>query len=414
MTYEACIDFLYGQLPVFQKQGKSAFKPSLKNTELLCEHLGHPERSFKSIHVAGTNGKGSVCNLLHSIYQETGLKVGLYTSPHLINFRERIRVNEEFISKEFIVRFVNQHQAFIEQLKPSFFEVCVAMCFSYFQHQKIDLAIIETGLGGRLDSTNVVSPILSVITNIGLDHTEFLGNSLAEIAVEKAGIIKSETPVVIGRHQPETQEAFTIVANKLKAPLEFAQDEPDSQVVSQAKPLYQQENLRTALAAIGNLQHILPCPESAVKNGIEKFFSGLNSHGRWQVLQNSPVVIADAAHNTSAIRALTKEVERMTFKTLRIIFGMVSDKSIDSILKALPAQATYYTCAANIPRAMSSTLLCNELISLNMDARNCSTPEMAFRSALDDSHKDDLILITGSFFVIGELLEHLHIKLVNQ
>lgn len=414
MTYQACLDFLYGQLPVFQKQGRSAFKPSLRNTERLCEHLGNPETSFKAIHVAGTNGKGSVCHLLHSIYQEAGLKVGLYTSPHLIDFRERIQVNNEYVSKEFVVDFVTQHQPFIEELKPSFFEVCVAMCFSYFGQQSVDLAIIETGLGGRLDSTNVLYPILSIITNIGLDHTEFLGNSLEEIAAEKAGIIKKGTPVIIGRRQPETEKVFNTKATELEAPLEFAKDRYVPSLHREVRPAYQYENLATSLTAINTLQRILPCTESAVKRGIDRFFSGLNSHGRWQVIQKSPLVIADAAHNTPAIKVLAQEVNNMTFKNLRIIIGLVADKSIDSVLEALPKTAIYYTCAAAIPRALSSANLSSKMAAFEMTVKDCSSPKQALKMALNDSEEQDLILVTGSFFVIGELLEHLDIKLVNQ
>ena len=378
MNYQQTIDFLFSQLPIYQRQGKIAYRADLGNIVALCKAMGNPQNKFKSIHIAGTNGKGSTSHMLASVLQSTGLKVGLYTSPHLKDFRERIRINGKMITKKSIVAFVEDHKALIEKLDPSFFEMTVALAFHYFNIMKVDVAIIEVGLGGRLDSTNVIKPLLSVITNISKDHMNLLGNTITKIATEKAGIIKPKTPVVIGEKSATTAPLFSQIAEKVDAPIRFAQEEFKLKIidtntilsyqrfeVSQGDQLvhpdlridllgeYQSQNLTTVLCAVNVLRkRKFKIEDKHIIKGLSKTKSLTGFQGRFQVLDFKPLTICDPGHNVAGVKKIVKQIKSIPHKELHFVLGMVSDKSITDILKLLPHRATYYFTKANIPRAM--------------------------------------------------------------
>ena len=402
MTYQETLNWMFAQLPMYQRQGKTAFKKDLSNIIALSNELGNPENNFKTIHVGGTNGKGSTSHMIASVLQEAGYKVGLYTSPHLKNFTERIRINGIEISKENVVDFITKTQPFLETKKLSFFEMTVGMAFDYFSNEKVDIAIIEVGLGGRLDSTNIITPEVSVITNIGLDHTQFLGNTLPEVATEKAGIIKNDVPVVIGERQQEVEAVFIAKADACNSEILFASDmKRDYQTDLLGD--YQQNNIQTSITAIQQLKDFEVTKENLEK-GLLNVVKNTSLKGRWQVLREKPKVICDTAHNKEGLCYTLKQLEKESFKSLHIVLGMVSDKNIDDILTLFPINATYYFCKPDIPRGLSSEILKKSALKLNLKGDAFSSVNQAFEIALNVASKEDVIYIGGSTFVIAEVL----------
>jgi dihydrofolate synthase/folylpolyglutamate synthase len=423
MNYEQTLDYLYSRLPVFHQIGSSAYKPGLENTIRILTALHQPQNSFRSIHVAGTNGKGSVSHFLSSILQSAGFKTGLYTSPHLVDFGERIRVNGETIDKQFVVDFVENHKSLIEKVQPSFFEITMAMAFDYFAKSEVDVAVIEVGLGGRLDSTNIIQPELSIITNISFDHEEFLGHTLPEIAAEKAGIIKPHTPVVIGEALSETKPVFIQKALEMNAPIFFSEDsrqvfferyEENRMWVktSDGKSYlvgltgnYQLKNIATVLTAVDQLRKTnFEITESNLKEGLEKVIEKTGLQGRWQIISSSPEIIADTGHNPGGIAFVSQQLKTQQFRTLRMVFGMVNDKDIDTVLTLLPKNGVYYFTQAKIKRAFPSEDLLQKGQLAGLNGKAFSTIEEAIKVALNEADKEDLIFIGGSNYVVGEAL----------
>lgn len=427
MQYPEALDYLYSRLPVFHRIGPKALKPGLGNTLRLCAAVGNPQDQFRSIHVAGTNGKGSTSHMLAAVYAAAGYRVGLYTSPHLKSFTERIRINGQPIAEEAVARFVTDHQATIEAVEPSFFEVTVAMAFDCFAREQVDLAIIEVGLGGRLDSTNVITPLTSVITNIGYDHTDILGDTLPQIAAEKAGIIKKGVPVVVSETQPETEPVFRETAALANAPITFAdrlyvvQDRaiaeghrlvavthPDGSAATYRLDLlgqYQLRNLPAVLAAIAGLQATIPVPETALQTGLETVSSSTGLKGRFQILRRSPLVIADTAHNEAGLRVLFEMIDTYPRQTLRLVLGLVADKDRASVLAVLPPEGVYYFCQAQTPRALPSDRLQAEAALAGLTGDVFPDVDSALAAALAQSTPDDLVVITGSNYIIAELTD---------
>ena len=405
MTYEETVEYLFHVTPVFEKTGASAYKEGLSNTHALDEHFGHPHRQFKTIHVAGTNGKGSCSHTLAAILQSAGYKVGLYTSPHLVDFRERIRVNGQCISKEYVVDFVEQERSFFEPLHPSFFELTTAMAFKYFAEQAVDIAVIEVGLGGRLDCTNIITPVLSIITNISFDHTQFLGNTLAKIAGEKAGIIKKNVPVVIGETTPETLPVFQKKAAAKSAPLHLAETfEVAHDYDFELKGLYQQKNKQTILCAVNSLKDVFTIPEEAIKKGMAHVCELTGLTGRWQTLQTRPLVICDTGHNVGGWQYLAEQIKAQTCKTLRIVFGMVDDKDINTVMQLLPKQAVYYFTQASSHRAIPVHKVQEIAKAHQLEGMTFSNVKDAYQQALSDAHPDDFIFVGGSSYLVADLL----------
>jgi dihydrofolate synthase/folylpolyglutamate synthase len=424
MNYQQTIDYLYNTLPMFSRMGSAAFKKDLTNTLLLCERLGNPHKKFKSIHVAGTNGKGSVSHMLAAIFQTAGYKTGLYTSPHLYDFRERIKVNGIMCDEDFVVDFVERIQPAIEEIQPSFFEITVVMAFEFFVQQKVDVAIIEVGLGGRLDSTNVIIPELSVITNIGWDHMNLLGDTLEEIAFEKGGIIKENVPVIIGEKKEETEKVFRNIASQKHAPIFFAQenfsvtgykllnDSIDISVVdkdssvrnyqSDLAGIYQTKNILSVLQAVELLkgwnlsqQHI----QTALKK--VKQLTGL--HGRWEVIHKEPLVVLEVAHNKDGIEQMLQHLQNTHFNKLHIVVGVVKDKDVEAVLKLLPQEADYYFTQAHIPRALNAETLQEKASGFSLNGHCFDEVNEAIRHALTLASKDDLIIVCGSIFLVAEV-----------
>lgn len=405
MTYEETVEYLFHVTPVFEKTGASAYKEGLSNTHALDEHFGHPHRQFKTIHVAGTNGKGSCSHTLAAILQSAGYKVGLYTSPHLVDFRERIRVNGQCISKEYVVDFVEQERSFFEPLHPSFFELTTAMAFKYFAEQAVDIAVIEVGLGGRLDCTNIITPVLSIITNISFDHTQFLGNTLAKIAGEKAGIIKKNVPVVIGETTPETLPVFQKKAAAKSAPLHLAEAfQVAHDYDFELKGLYQQKNKQTILCAVNCLKDVLTIPEEAIKKGMAHVCELTGLTGRWQTLQTRPLVICDTGHNVGGWQYLAEQIKAQTCKTLRIVFGMVDDKDINTVMQLLPKQAVYYFTQASSHRAIPVHKVQEIAKAHQLEGTTFSNVKDAYQQALSDAHPEDFIFVGGSSYLVADLL----------
>lgn len=426
--YKEVTEWLFSQLPMYQRQGKAAYKDNLDNTLALDAHFKHPHQSFKSIHVAGTNGKGSVSHMIASVLQEAGYKVGLYTSPHLKDFRERIRVNGQMVEKDFVVEFVGNNQDIIGQLQPSFFELTVAMAFQYFAHRKIDVAVIEVGMGGRLDSTNIIKPEISVITNIGLDHTQFLGDSLEKIAVEKGGIIKSKVPVVIGEKQKETEKVFRRLASEKNSEIVFAEEKYsvdygmltiDHTLSLNIKSgddiiyrnlevdqpgLYQMKNTVTALVALEKVQETFSIGENNIRKGLKKVKANTGLLGRWQVLSADPFIICDIAHNEDGLSFVVEQLRQTPHKKLHIVLGMVNDKKADDILSFLPDHAYYYFTRAAIPRALDEQELMAKGFKAGLKGMSYPTVKMALEAAKKRYRKDDLIFVGGSTFVVAEVL----------
>ena len=429
-NYQETLDFLFQQLPMFQRVGKAAYKADLSITQKLCDAWNHPELAFPSIHIAGTNGKGSVANLLASILMEQGYKVALFTSPHLKDFRERIRIQGQPISKEKVINFVNdtyygKNSALIQSLKPSFFELTFLIAMQHFADNQVDIAVVETGMGGRLDSTNVVRPVLSIITNIGMDHMAFLGDSLQKIAVEKAGIIKEKVPVVVGKRQSETLEVFEQVVRNKDSKLIFAEDEVSigenqlnvngqisfiwkgkkHELQSPFLATYQLENLRTVFFTAQYMSSLgFPISDQSISIGIQKVSSNMGFMGRWQLLQDKPLIICDTGHNVDGIGHVVKQLASMDYENLHLVWGMVNDKELDAVLSLLPKKATYYFCKANIPRAMDAHELREQALSFNLTGNAFPTVNDALSAAKKAASPNDLVFIGGSTFVVAEIL----------
>jgi dihydrofolate synthase/folylpolyglutamate synthase len=402
MTYKETVDFLFEQLPQFQNIGSKAYNGKLDNIIDICELLDNPQNKFKTIHVAGTNGKGSVCNMLASILTQSGYKVGLFTSPHLLDFRERIKINGEVISENYVIDFVKNHNQVFSEIKPSFFEWSTALAFDYFESNKVDIAIIETGLGGRLDSTNIITPLVSVITSIGIDHTQYLGNTLEAIAREKGGIIKPYIPVVLGE-DIEMEFVFEEIALQNNSPMHIA-SQKNNQPLSSLKGDFQKNNVATALTVIDLIQETFPTITSrSISIGLMATQTNTGFRGRWETLQNSPKVIADIGHNVHAINQTIKELDKENYNQLHVIWGMVADKEIEKVIDLLPKNATYYLCTPNIPRALSTEEL-EKSFSEKQTAISFSTCSEAFSTTLKNANPDDLILVGGSTFVVSEIL----------
>ena len=402
MTYKEILDWMFVQLPMYQNDGSTAFKKDLTNILALSKELGFPEQKFKSIHVAGTNGKGSTSHILASILQEAGYKVGLYTSPHLKNFTERIRINGVEISEEKVTEFINGNKDFLEQQKMSFFEMTVGLAFDYFASEKVDMAIIEVGLGGRLDSTNNITPEVAVITNIGLDHTQFLGETLPEIASEKAGIIKKNIPVVIGEEQAAVKSVFIAKAAKESAPIYFASDASGT-YISDLLGDYQIQNSKTAAAAIKRLEGYQVSKEN-IKNGLLNVVKNTNLKGRWQVLQEHPKVICDTAHNKEGLAIVLNQLKKQPFKKLHIVLGVVADKKLETILPLFPSSAHYYFCKPAISRGLSEAVLEANAKKFDLLGKKYSSVKLALKSALLNANQEDIIYVGGSTFVVAEII----------
>jgi dihydrofolate synthase/folylpolyglutamate synthase len=402
MTYKEILDWMFVQLPMYQNDGSTAFKKDLTNILALSKELGFPEQKFKSIHVAGTNGKGSTSHILASILQEAGYKVGLYTSPHLKNFTERIRINGVEISEEKVTEFINGNKDFLEQQKMSFFEMTVGLAFDYFASEKVDIAIIEVGLGGRLDSTNSITPEVAVITNIGLDHTQFLGETLPEIAFEKAGIIKKNIPVVIGEEQAAVKGVFIAKAAKEGAPIYFASDASET-YISDLVGDYQIQNSKTAVAAIKILKGYQVSKEN-IKNGLLNVVENTNLKGRWQVLQEHPKVICDTAHNKEGLAIVLNQLKKQPFKKLHIVLGVVADKKLETILPLFPSSADYYFCKPAISRGLSEAVLEANAKKFDLVGKKYSSVKLALKTALLNANQEDIIYVGGSTFVVAEII----------
>lgn len=406
MDYQETIDWMFNQLPMYQTQGASAYKKDLTNTILLMNYLHHPEKDIKTIHVAGTNGKGSTSHLLAAVLQEAGYKVGLYTSPHLKDFRERIKINGKDISENFVCNFINSHRSFFEENQLSFFEMTVGLAFDYFKNQEVDIAIIEVGMGGRLDSTNIINPLVSVITNIGFDHTQFLGNTLELIAAEKAGIIKAKTPVVIGEYTAETKDVFITKANQQKAPIYFASDLISENYPSALIGDYQIHNKKTVLQTIKILQEVsdFKITDENCKNGFLNVIERTNLQGRWQILQECPKVICDTAHNKDGLKIVLNQLQKESFSRLHIVLGVVNDKDLSEILPLFPKNAIYYFSKPNNFRGLDPFILQQKAKDLELLGEVYNSVVIAYEKALQVAHSGDIIYVGGSTFVVAEIL----------
>lgn len=405
MNYQETTNWMFNQLPMYQLQGASAYKEDLTNIKLLAEHLGNPERGLKCIHIAGTNGKGSTSHMLASVLQEAGYKVGLYTSPHLKDFRERIKINGKEISENFVCEFIAKHKDFFEANDMSFFEMSVGLAFDYFASEKTDIAIIEVGLGGRLDATNIIIPLVSVITNIDLDHTQFLGTTHSQIAGEKAGIIKQNVPVVIGEYIPETKAVFLAKAEEKNAPIYFA-----SELISEVFPSdligdYQFHNKKTVQQTIAVLidQSEFKVSDENVKSGLLNVVKNTGLQGRWQQLGENPKIICDTAHNKHGLAVVMNQIQKETFENLHIVLGVVNDKDLDSILPLFPKKAHYYFCRPDSSRGLSTEILLNAAEKYNLKGEKYDSVEAAFLEAKKNAGKNDFIYVGGSTFVVAEL-----------
>ncbi|CAH8285110.1 dihydrofolate synthase/folylpolyglutamate synthase [Mariniflexile fucanivorans] len=405
MTYQDTLNWMFSQLPMYQRQGQSAFRKDLSNTIKLAEELKHPEKGFRSIHVAGTNGKGSTSHMLASILQEAGYKVGLYTSPHLKDFRERIKINGKVVSKQFVTRFIKKHKLFFETNSLSFFEMTVGMAFEFFSKEKVDIAVIEVGMGGRLDSTNIIVPEVSVITNIGFDHTQYLGNTLEAIAFEKGGIIKPNIPVIIGETQTETTSVFSELAKKNNANIVFADKEKTESFTSDLTGIYQSKNIVTVVQTVKELQKKgFNISYENIKQGLLKVVKNTGLMGRWQTLQTNPKVVCDTGHNRDGLSYVMKQLSNEEFDALHIVFGVVNDKDLSSIIDLLPKKATYYFCKPDIPRGLDANQLKITLNGCGLKGEAYESVNEAYKHALDKASSEDFIFIGGSTFVVAEII----------
>ena len=402
MTYQETVDWMFSQLPMYQRQGKAAFKKDLTNIIAFCDVLKNPEEKFVSIHVGGTNGKGSTSHIISSILQEAGYKVGLYTSPHLKNFTERIRINGEEISEKYVADFITKNTLFLKKQQLSFFEMTVGLAFDYFASQKVDIAIVEVGLGGRLDSTNIISPEVSVITNIGHDHTQFLGDTLPEIAFEKAGIIKKNTPIVIGEKQKEVVDVFFKKALEMDATISFASDKKYD-VETDLLGAYQKKNGTTAIHVIKSLKGFT-VSENQLHNGLLNVVKNTNLKGRWQILQVAPRVICDTAHNKEGLHYVLHQLASLPAKKLHIVLGVVTDKKLEEILPLFPQDASYYFCKPNIPRGLDEYELQSKASHFGLSGITYNSVNEAYLAAISNAEKEDVVFVGGSTFVVGEVV----------
>lgn len=390
---------------MYQRVGDKAFKKDLTKTLLFAQHLGNPHQKFKSVHVAGTNGKGSTSHMLASVLQEAGYKVGLYTSPHLKDFRERIKINGKIIEKKSVVSFIEKHKEFLKKQQLSFFEMTVGMAFQHFAEQQVDVAVVEVGMGGRLDSTNIITPEVSVITNIGMDHTAHLGETLEEIAGEKAGIIKENIPVVIGEKQKETTPVFTRVARKMNSDLIFAEDLRFGKYNTDLQGDYQNKNIRSVLAVVKVLrQKDWKIPEECLKNGLNSVKLHTSLQGRWDILQQRPKVICDTAHNKEGFRLVFRQLNKEKFENLHFVMGVVDDKDLDKILPLFPKDAQYYFCKPNIPRGLKAEILAEKAEEYKLEGKVYKTVSKAYEEALDNALDEDLVFVGGSTFTVAEII----------
>lgn len=421
MNYQETLSYLFEQLPMFQRIGAAAYKADLGNINALCNLLQHPQNQYPCIHIAGTNGKGSVTHILAAILQAKGYKTGVFTSPHYKDYRERIKIDGKLISKQFVMQFVEKYKADFKQIDASFFEITNALAFYYFAKKKVDVAIIETGMGGRLDSTNIIYPIVSIITNISFDHTQFLGDTLAKIAAEKAGIIKEKTPVIIGESIEATHSVFLENSKAKNAPIVFANENPlITDFISKKKKStfwyygikyktdltgdYQAKNMNTAFTALPYIDKYLPLSQKAVKKGIRHVKSTTYFIGRWMLIQRNPLVIFDSAHNEAGIAEVIKQLKKYKYHQLHIVYGTVSDKNIEKIATVLPHEAKYYFCKPAIPRGKDTVILQEEMKKMGICGIACDSVKAAYTLALQSAQKNDLIIVTGSIFVVAELL----------
>ena len=405
MNYLDTLNWMFQQLPMYQRKGKTAFRKDLTNTLKLSCHLGKPHQKFKSIHVAGTNGKGSTSHMLASILQEAGYKVGLYTSPHLKDFRERIRINGKVVSKQFVIGFIKRNKSFFEINNLSFFEMTVGMAFDYFAKQNVDVAVIEVGLGGRLDSTNIITPELSVITNIGFDHVQFLGNTLEKIAYEKAGIIKENIPVVIGQTQHETKPVFKEKAKLNNSDIYFADQLIDNVFGSDLKGAYQIHNIKTVIQSVNILKVSgFQISEGDLKNGLLNVTQNTGLQGRWQILGHNPKIVCDTAHNKEGLTFVLQQIELETYNKLHIVFGAVNDKDLNTVIPLFPKHAKYYFCKPNVPRGLDVDQLRSVFNSNGLKGEAYNSVKEAFETAVYSAQREDLIYVGGSTFVVAEII----------
>lgn len=430
MTYDETIQYLFNSAPLFQHVGGAAYKEGLSTTHILDAHFNHPHNQYKTIHIAGTNGKGSCAHTIAAILQHTGLKVGLYTSPHLVDFRERIRINGEMMPQQYVIDFVEEERSFFEPLHPSFFELTTALAFKYFAEQHVDVAVIEVGLGGRLDSTNIISPILSIITNISFDHTQFLGNTLAQIASEKAGIIKHKVPVIIGECNAETRSVFEHKAHEVEAPILFAEDNKEV-LSSEFSDLYghkllhyttrsfgdiygeltgecQIKNTNTILCALHSLSKIFSVTHEDITYAFEHVCEMTGLRGRWQILQERPTIICDTGHNTGGWQYLAHQLAQIATSgnKLHIVFGMASDKDIERVMSTLPHEACYYWTKASVKRATSEQTIANIATKYDLHGKTYSNVAEAYEAAVNNASTNDYIYVGGSSFIVADLLRY--------
>ena len=428
MNYNETLNWMFNKLPMYQRIGASAYKADLNTTIEIINYLDNPQHSFKSIHIAGTNGKGSTSHSLASVFQEAGYKTGLYTSPHLRDFRERIRINGEMIPENEVVEFIEKHKNKLEELELSFFEMTVAMAFDYFRKEKVDIAIIEVGMGGRLDSTNVINPELCVITNISLDHVKFLGENEGQIAVEKAGIIKPETAVVIGETQEGSKDVFIETAKEKNSPIFFADKimecrKDDTYSIEYQKfdiyknnelylkdlkyPLlgnYQKKNLATVICALDILKDSFKIEETHIVNGLANVVKNTSLMGRWQVINRNPLAIADTGHNVAGINEVNRQLAETKYNKLHFVLSVVNDKDIDGILQILPKEAEYYFCKADIPRGLSADILAEKAINCGLQGKVYESVRKAYSTALGNAQEGDLVFVGGSNFTVAEVV----------
>ena len=406
MNYQEIINWMFNQLPMYQLQGASAYKKDLTNAYLLANHLGNPEKNLRCIHVAGTNGKGSTSHMLASILQEAGYKVGLYTSPHLKDFRERIKINGIEISENFVCDFINTNKVFFEANDMSFFEMTVGLAFDYFTKEKVDIAIIEVGMGGRLDATNIINPLISVITNIGLDHTQFLGTTLEAIAFEKAGIIKPKIPVVIGEYTSETKPVFLEKALGNNSNIYFASELILEHYSSDLIGNYQIHNKKTVVQTIAilNSQNEFRVSESQIKSGLSNVIKNTGLEGRWQQLGEFPKIICDTAHNKNGLETVLKQIKNETYDTLHIVLGVVNDKDLKEILPLFPTDARYYFCKPNIPRGLDARILQEAAAAYDLKGEVYNSVSESYKIAVQNATNSDFIYVGGSTFVVAEIL----------
>lgn len=430
MTYEETIQYLFNSAPLFQHVGGAAYKEGLSTTHILDAHFNHPHNQYRTIHIAGTNGKGSCAHTIAAILQHTGLKVGLYTSPHLVDFRERIRINGEMMPQQYVIDFVEEERSFFEPLHPSFFELTTALAFKYFAEQHVDVAVIEVGLGGRLDCTNIISPILSIITNISFDHTQFLGNTLAQIASEKAGIIKHKVPVIIGECNAETRSVFEHKAHEVEAPILFAEDNKEV-LSSEFSDLYghklrhyttrsfgdiygeltgecQIKNTNTILCALHSLSKIFSVTHEDITYAFEHVCEMTGLRGRWQILQERPTIICDTGHNTGGWQYLAHQLAQIATSgnKLHIVFGMASDKDIERVMSTLPHEACYYWTKASVKRATSEQTIANIATKYDLHGKTYSNVAEAYEAAVNNASTNDYIYVGGSSFIVADLLRY--------